>query len=369
MADHIAVLAAPGKLVANGSPVTLKRDLGQGYSVQVTFETTVAGEKDLYDPPDELLQQIRALAPGTYISSPSPRQILYHLKNKSSSTVNSVLQLLEQQQDKFKIASYDILGTTIEDVFLDLMAKNDVVPDDSEKVSRSTISASPELKPSIMKLPSGRPTSPFRQALTIFHKRILIARRSWLTPLLTVLIAVAGSTIPLVFMVGKRSTCTRRFANSTTLPLYLPTSPIVPFTFGPSSRVLNSPPGIISTLGSSTGFFRVTNITDNATFVDTIANNYRNLSLGGVSIDLTTGASLFAWEASPPGLMGPSMLNLASNILYNHALNTSGNSASIPTIIRASYSNFPAVSAGTLFALKWVVFFGAAMVRTLVISV
>ena len=32
LADHIAILAAPGKLIASGSPVSLKRDLG--YSVR-----------------------------------------------------------------------------------------------------------------------------------------------------------------------------------------------------------------------------------------------------------------------------------------------------------------------------------------------
>ena len=37
LADTIAVLAAPGKLVAHGTPVSLKSSLGEGYTVNVSF--------------------------------------------------------------------------------------------------------------------------------------------------------------------------------------------------------------------------------------------------------------------------------------------------------------------------------------------
>jgi hypothetical protein len=84
--------------------------------------------------------------------------------------------------------------------------------------------------------------------------------------------------------------------------------------------------------------------------------------LGGVSIDLTTRASLIAWEATPPGFTGPSMLNLATNILFNSALNSSGQAAGTPTLILANYSAFPAIGGGTLLSLKWIAFFCSAMV-------
>ena len=90
----------------------------------------------------------------------------------------------------------------------------------------------------------------------------------------------------------------------------------------------------------------------------------RAQSFGGVSIDTQTGASLFAWEATPPGLTGLVMLNLVSNILYNNALNETGRAAAAaPSVILANYQTFPGIAAGTLVALKWNVFFGAAMVR------
>lgn len=367
MADHIAILAAPGKVVASGSPVTLKRDLGEGYSIQVSLSQTLADEKSkaAQSTSEELLREIRAIAPETYTTTQSPQLVSYHLKTRDGDIVRQVLERCDARIKSGDILSYDILGTTIEDIFLDLMKKQEDNGVD-EKVSRDTISASPSPAPNIaaMDLPSGRPVSPFRQALTIFHKRLLIGRRSWLTPALTIGIAVAGACIPLVFIKGKQQSCVRAFGNSTlALPLYLPSSPIVPFTFGPSSRVLVSPPGIISTLGSSADLLRITNVTDNATFLNDISQNYRNLSLGGVSIDPNTGATVFAWEATPPGITGPSMLNLVSNLLYNRALNSSGNSIRTPTTILASYSSFPPVGAGTLVSLRWIAFFGAVMVR------
>ena len=346
-------------MVASGPPVVLKRDLGEGYSMQVSFGS-VFHEKTDSMKTNELLQNIRPIAPDAYVSTPSRHRSCFHLKTRDPNIIRQVLELLDDEMRSGRVTSYDILGTTIEDIFLDLMAKNEASED--EKPSQNT-SSSPLPKAERLHLPTGRPVSPLKQAFTIFHKRLLIARRSWLTPILTILVAVAGACIPLVFIAGKQQSCVRRFRNTTSIPLYFPSSPIVPLTFGTSSRVLTSPPDIIKTLGSSANFFRTTNTHDNATFVDLISQNYRNLSLGGISIDVNSGTSLVAWEASPPGITGPTMLNLASNILYRQALNASGNGARIPPIIRANYANFPPMAAGTLVSLRWIVFFGAVMVH------
>ncbi|KAJ7077598.1 hypothetical protein C8R43DRAFT_1178602, partial [Mycena crocata] len=119
----------------------------------------------------------------------------------------------------------------------------------------------------------------------------------------------------------------------------------------------------ITDLGNTTALqpFNIFDVADNATFVSTIQNNFRNLTTGGISFDTASGNLLFAWEASPPGLMGPTMLNLASNILFNHALNTSGRAGVRPTLILPTYQSFPPVDAGTLVALKWIAFYSAVM--------
>ena len=363
LADHIAILAAPGRVVASGSPVALKRDLGNGYSIQVTFAVPTDSEKiENSSSRPELLLSIKTIAPETYVITPSPHQVCYHLKTKDTEVVRQVLGLLDDETSRHAIASYDILGTTIEDIFLDLMSKNET-PDDTEIVLEGASSPGLENKSNLVDLPTGRPVSPFRQAFTIFYKRTLILKRSWLTPLLTVIIGVAGATIPLIFISGQLKSCSVIFDNATYSPLYLPSSPLVT-----SSSVVTSPPNITGTLGNASELLPITNVLDNATFVNFISQNFLNLSLGGVSLDPTTGASLIAWEATPPGITGLSMLNLATNLLYTRALNMSGNAAKIPTIILANYATFPPRDASVLVSLRWVFIFGAAMVSYLLLK-
>ncbi|KAG2067404.1 P-loop containing nucleoside triphosphate hydrolase protein [Suillus decipiens] len=373
LADNIAILAAPGKLVAAGTPVALKSNLGQGYSVQVMFDFPDLTEKDLPKAPTETLDHIRQVCPQCSMSLSSPSQASYHLKSKDSVVVERVLQLLDKKRNALRIASYDVLGTSIEDIFLDLMARQTctVSTDGTEKsISSSGGISEPILaeltngrsaSPGTLQLTDGRSRSPLSQALTIFYKRSLIARRSWLTPLLVVLIAVCGSCIPLVFLSGQETTCTTKFQNESVISLYFPQSPVYFSASGSGAQILESPPNIIATLGKTVSFLKAENISDNATFISTINQDYLNLALGGISIDTQTGDSLFAWEATPPGLTGPTMMNLVTNILYNRALNASGNAARTPNLINAEYAAFPHLAVGTLVDLKWIAFFGAAM--------
>ncbi|KAJ7508422.1 hypothetical protein B0H11DRAFT_2304369 [Mycena galericulata] len=386
IADNIAILAAPGKLVASGSPVALKRDLGEGYTVQVSLPPSESLEK--LGPSMELLQHIRTLAPRAQMSLASPHQPLYHLKSKDSVVVDKVLQLLDTETARYNITSYDVLGTSIEDIFLELMRKEEVAqgrPDEIE-AEKSLTDSVDEHKPAALDLATGRATSPFRQALTIFYKRSLIFRRSWLTPLLAVVIAVAGAAIPLVFIKGRAVSCVKTLdIPATDIELFPVMSPLLAFYMGSESRILDSPPGIINSLGNLTALapslanltslnnitslgnttalqpVNIFDVPDNATFVSTIQQNFHNLTTGGVSFDFASGNSLFAWEATAPGLMGPTMLTLTSNILFNHALNTSGLASVQPTLILPTYESFPPVDAGTLFALKWIAFYGAVM--------
>ncbi|KAJ8084935.1 hypothetical protein PM082_003712 [Marasmius tenuissimus] len=371
LADNIAILAAPGKLVAQGTPVALKRDLGKGYTIQVMLDSS----KEDTSSASAVHRAIISDAPNTSLNVVSARQALYHLNSKDSAAVEKVLQRLEDRKQELGITSYDVLGTTIEDIFLDLMRQNDrtnnVVTDELKSTSSISSSApsplpsEPEKFASPLALSSGKKTSPFRQALTIFYKRCLIARRSWLGLVLALLVAILGSAVPLVFVRQLPQACVRRFRNDTFQALFLPVSGLDPIiTFGPSSRYdrpLITPPGLMDTLGTSTRFFRVTEIQDNTTFVREVTDNFRNVSLGGISVDPETNVAMFAWEGSSPGYKGPPMLNLASNVLYNRALSTSGRTGNEPAIIRATYSPFPAVAAGTLASLRWVAFFGAAM--------
>jgi hypothetical protein len=375
LADNIAILAAPGKLVAEGSPVTLKSSLGKGYTVSVAFSSVQAVEKRSNATVLEVLQRIQSVAPNATLSSSTTGSAWFALNAKDVKTVEKVLDLLDREQDSLGIASFDVHGASLEDIFLALMKQHGQgleepslssppIEDVSERKSDSVHDV-----PKILRLTNGRRRRPLAQALTIFHKRWLIARRSWLTPVLAVVIAVCGSCIPLFFLDKRSQTCERIGAPTFAQPLFLPDSSaqlIATFVQnGTSSSVVTVPPGLLDTLGASTSTVQTTDVQDNQTFVQDIQQNFMNLSIGGLSLDLTSGQSLVAWEATPPGFLGPVMLNLASNILFNRALNNSGAPSGNATIIGANYQMFPGIAAGTLSSLRWTAFFGAAMVGVL----
>ncbi|KAF8497976.1 hypothetical protein BU17DRAFT_103158 [Hysterangium stoloniferum] len=373
LADHIAILAAPGKLVAEGSPVALKSQLARGYTLRVSFdEKAQRGHAQSQTRAARLLPKIQRIVPYASIASisQSNHTAEYALHSNDSRIVKQILETLQAEKAHLGVVGYHIHGTSIEDVFLKLMeSEPGVQMQDTAKVEPNgsdTPDAGTDVldhTPKKLSLTSGRKRSPLSQCLTIAYKRSLIFRRSWLSTLLTVLIAVAGSCIPLFFMKGRQETCKTTFAEADRVSLYIGDSPFSSaFNLAvPGGEALVSPPGLTGALGVSAASVPVTDIQDNNTFVNTFKDNFRNISLGGVSINLTTGETLFAWQASPPGLRGPTMLNLASNVLYNHALNASGREANLPSIIAANYQSFPAANPGTLFASKSVAFFGATM--------
>lgn len=315
--------------------MALKSTLGRGYSVQVTFDAKESSVEEWFGPPAELIDRIRVLAPQAYMSEASQNLASYHLETKDSVVVERILQLLDDHGSSFRVASYDVLGASIEDVFLTLMhqeRKSDEVGNNNDYQASSLSDQA------YLKLADSRPMSPFSQALTIFYKRTLIARRSWLAPFLLVLVAVAGSSVPLFFLSGRSETCKTIFSEATSTPLYLPSFLL---DLGLQTSIIASPPGVARTLGEASSTLSTIDVADNSSFINAISQNYRNLALGGISLDLSSGRSLVAWEASPPGLNGPVMLNFATNILYNHAINSSGIALSFTALISARYESFP----------------------------
>ena len=156
LADYIAILAAPGKVVASGPPVALKRDLGEGYTMQVALPARADTEKIDSEVPGELLQQIRSIAPQTYTTTSSPSQFAYHLRTRDSEAIRRVLSILDAETRAGKIVSYSILGTTIEDIFLELMRKHGLPNQEHDEQEKPPESPSPLPKTSAMELPTGR---------------------------------------------------------------------------------------------------------------------------------------------------------------------------------------------------------------------
>ena len=292
--------------------MSLKSTLGQGYVVQVLLKHDATEEKLHNGFKNELFEKVQLLAPMTHMThvvNSSGLLVSYHLQTADNMTVEKVLSLVESECTGSQILSYDVRCPTMEDIFLDLMTKHGQGLEDLQKEeievadSKSSedhvaVSLEEVASSSTLNLTSGRQRSPLGQAFTIFHKRVLIARRSWLTPFLTVLIAVAGSCIPIFFLSNQPQLCVRQFKTEPLFPLYLPLSPLELATEVnpvPGSAILVSPPNVTAVLGPTAAVLQTTNIVDNATFVSTIDNNFQNLSMGGVSIDTETDNALVAY--------------------------------------------------------------------------
>ncbi|CAE6513623.1 unnamed protein product [Rhizoctonia solani] len=368
LADDIAILAAPGKLLAQGSPVSLKSRLGEGYVVTVSTDAS----------PEAVLDVIRTRAPHA-AQEPSD-QGAYILHTKNASVVGEVLDALESKKKELGIDGYDVRGTSMEAIFLGLMGASDteeVVEFDELAAVQSKDGANPELGRKLSRtglypsdtaplpLSDGRKTSPLRQALTGFHKRWLILRRSWLTYALMVVIALAGACVPLIFLADRSDTCSFLEDIEYIQPLYLPfaTSDFMPTSGFESASVLNSyrpliaPPNLLDSLGGQAQALPQTPIQTSA-FESTLRQNYRNLSLGGLSV--ASGVATVAWEASSGSKAGMALLNLASNVLVHQALGSGADD--MGGRIVAEFQNLPgAWVAGTGAALKWEGFFGASM--------
>jgi len=355
--------------VASGTPVSLKQQFGQGYTAQVSRPANLKG-KDSFTSEDDLLHAIRRILPQADVSVASSSVTCYHLKTRDNKAINQVLVLLDSEKSSGRITSYDLLGTTMEDVFLELMKEK--VVDNQWKVSGGSFETGVDDMESLSKLsmdlPIGRPVSVLSQALTIFHKRLMIFRRSWLPTLLALAVAIAASCLPLVFITDHQQACTPQLRdNPIGIPVYLPYSPFVLSLPGQGSppNIYVSPPNALETLGRTTQLLNTINLPDNATFVNAVSQDYKKLTIGGVSVNGSTGESLIAWEAGPPGLRGLTMLNLASNLLFNEALDLSRQATETPSLIQANYATFTKIAASTLVYLKFTFFFGGIMVCNL----
>ena len=332
--------------------------------MKVTYHTTV-GKTSMHD---VVLNLVRDFAPQTQVSVAGPDELAYHMKTHDPATVALVLEAIEREKRSLQIASYAVSASSIEDIFLELMqeAEQKQSDPDAEKEEPNSAPETPELpvlEPAKIDLSSGTQRSVLGQALTIYHKRVLIARRSWLSYVLAMGVLLVASCVPLKFVPRNQDTCQIVGTKGFDTELFFPDStfgfsfPDAPLGFLP----IIAPPDLLSALGNSTSALSLQTLPDNASFVQEITENFQRDNDGGLSMDLQTGVALFAWNAQFV-TSGPVYLNTASNLLYNKALNDTGRAIGSPKLITPALGSFPTISAGNLKPLQWAAFFGAAMV-------
>lgn len=344
--------------------------------MQTTFGlSTSPGDRE------EVHHSIRQIAPSTVIEDSGDAQVLYRLNEKDTNIVQQALKLLDQHQSSNRVVNYDIIGTTIEDVFLGLMSDkgktskagaNDlnVVMDnngvmDSESENTSTHSNRPTL------LASGRPVSVFHQALTIFYKRLLVLRRSWLPPLIALGIAIGGHLAGLSFIYSPSTSCSELGSASKLTMWYDPPISMEVITFdwlkwGGPEQFVTSPPDLLTSAGVDITGLNFSSIENLEEFSRYVRLNSQNLTYGGLAIDPDSLESLLVLQV----FAGETYLSFSSNYIYNKAMIKSATGGNTSTMGRIQMST-GILTSGTIEvmgastdSLPWAAFFGAAMVSS-----
>ena len=321
LADHIAVLSK-GILKAYGTSVELKNKLGGGYRVHV-YQREGENQEKLYEIP--------RVEHG--------EQVEYLLAN-SNETTDFV-----QQLEKDGTTEYQISGPTIEDVFLKLAEEvqsssvttgtkheredeesRSPTPDDakgavatSQALRRTHTNAVPELL-------TGKRIGMFRQAVVLFWKRMLVARRNPLPLLAALLIPIIGAGLVSLFL-GEYElpSCSPQAIDFTQDITSLSSQINYQLVAGPSSaltpealqRFAQTLPGSFGD-GSqnTTQLLKALIIVDTlAEFHNQINTRFANITPGGFFIGGANEAPIIAWKGNGGTSNSQTVLNILDNVL------------------------------------------------------
>lgn len=176
LSDDITILSK-GKLVAHGSAVALKHELGGGYRVRVYHENS--------RPLDEKLE-------ATTQKTVYHDQTVYQLAD-SARAAKFIAEL-----ERSGVHDYQVNGPTIEDVFLKLA---DEVKEELEKDrAPSPSSSSPIPEDKGLQLSTGKNLSFLGQTWVLFRKRVTILRRNTWPYLAALLIPVIAGGLVTFFI-------------------------------------------------------------------------------------------------------------------------------------------------------------------------
>ena len=369
LGDSVAILQAPGKLLALDNPVGLKHRLGKGFTL------AIAGQERH----GRLVEDLRRDFPQIRSKGTGGQFLL----STGSNNVTQMRMIVERIQREGGDVRYQVNSSTLEDVFLDLNAN----PTRSEQPESSTstlaMAAVPDIAPAETKQsdvaePSGEKdleidsAEPARDgylaltpghkptyllaipidAWTIVRKRLINLRRAWLLPLVAIVMVIAATCIPLFFLGNRAQTCALLTRERIIQPLTYPRSPY-PLLYPP---LLVSP---ANALGDYTPVFGdiVDAVPDNATFVEALQQNQKKFTFGGVSLSSDASAqSLFAWEGTAVRNKGLSALNLLSNQLLNR-ISPVGADVQEAFRLNLQFQFLPSPSfLSTAQAMKWIAF-------------
>jgi ATP-binding cassette subfamily A (ABC1) protein 3 len=317
LADYVAILSR-GILKTKGTSVQLKHEVGAGYHVSYPKNAPVALPKDAVRKP-----------------SPSEGMVQYQFTDALSAT--RFVDVLRNNG----IENYDIVGPTLEDVFLayaeevkeyhlmeadrdealgvlDSNSKDADVPSDHNS---ETVKA-----PSMGK---GRGTSMFKQTLILIRKRWTILRRNFWPYVFALLIPIAAAGLVTLFLKGYTPVGCDPGASSNDPTVYslssVDTIPLIPI--GPRNLVGQAIQTIAERSGISPDSFHIVDTLDQ--FNDYVDTSFRNITPGGFFLS-QNGPTIMAYLGSGGVVGGLITLNALDNVLTDVPITTQYQEFAVP---------------------------------------
>ena len=367
LGDNVAILQAPGKLLALDNPVGLKHRLGKGFSLAIDEGTNGTS----------IMRELQRGLPAVSMRR-TRGKILLSTGTNDVKLIRQIVDHIRRRDEAQGSIRYQINSSTLEDVFLDLNADQSDKSDSSDTLpgivplstshqgndprevddnrGEKDLEATSYYNDAILNLTPGHKSGVsgvFVDAWTIVRKRLIILRRSWLLSLVSIVIVICAACIPLFFLGNRAQTCALETRVRRIIPLTYPRS-YFPFAFPP---LLVAPETALGDYASVFGN-AILAVPDNATFVQTLDQDITNLTFGGISINPdVNGQSLFAWEGSAVLNKGLSALNLVSNALLDRLGRTGGTNLIDSFRINLDFQFLPSPSfLSTAQAMKWIAF-------------
>ncbi|OQN98211.1 hypothetical protein B0A48_15487 [Cryoendolithus antarcticus] len=317
LSDDITILSK-GRLVANGSSVALKHELGGGYRVRIYHEDSKPLPAALEALPKQVLHD----------------QTVYQLAN-SGAAAQFVSEL-----EKVGVRDYQVNGPTIEDVFLKLAEEVKEELDKDVRAPISPVSSTEQVTPTEkggIQLAHGRSLSFFAQVWVLFRKRVVILRRNSLPYLAALAIPIIAGALVTLFLKGFEAlTCTPGSGVSAS-DLYSLEALIL--SRG-NATIPAGPPGSV---GQFEGLVSVDSL---RSFDDYVSANYSQTNPGGFFLGNTP---TFAYRGNYELYYAIIMQNLFDTSLLGFPISTNFQAFDIPF----------APSAGK--SLQFILYFGLAM--------
>lgn len=334
LSDYVAILSK-GHLKIKGTAVRLKHEVDVGYRI------SVAKSEDFVS--TELIRQ-----------SETNERVSYWFPNSTEAS-----KLIGQLRAK-KVKDYDIVGPTLEDVFLTLAEEvrdngleNDQslglrpqsLADPGDKQLQSDTSSGEDHS---LQMSEGKGTGLARQTLILIHKRFTVLKRNYLPYLAAVLLPIITAGLVTLFLRGFSAVGCQpgeQASNPNTYDIHsLDIDVLIPL--GPSSLIS------VDTLTNRTGLnatsFHLVDTLDE--FNAYIATNFHNVTPGGFFLQPgQTPSAVLAYIGNLDVTFGLITLSALDNVLEQASIFTSYQSFAVP------------FAPGAGMTLQVILYFGLAM--------